>query len=439
MNAWAAPRRQAAPSASSGATLAAERRADVAADAVLAGRRPPALGGAPRTAGADERLQARPDGPGRAVVAPLAAELSGRFGHDFAQVRVHDDARAAAQADALGARAYTLGEDIVFGAGQYRPGHPDGRRLLAHELAHVVQQRGNGPVVQREDKPGEGAADKDPAPAAKLDVSIVLTDEDQDLVEGRTYAKTALRVTDVKDAAAQLKALGAPIGTLYVVSHSSHSGEVQFVGASGTVSWVPIRDLAAALKGQVRIDTVDFRGCNVGNAGAELASFRGAVGAQSAKGSTCYAYIQHVTPLTLDGAEITRPDQIPKGRQEAFNRALMRQLQGMRSEDGKPVADCLLGLKPGERATRKNLDKVWRQYWANAGHLIASWGSPDYNATWQEGSICTNHMTASTKPCAVVEKTAPAASRSSSSAGSGHGAPQVVPGAEVAPAREADR
>jgi hypothetical protein len=73
--------------------------------------------------------------------------MGGRFGHDFSRVRVHTDEGAAASARALGARAYTVGPDIVFGAGEYRPGTREGRWLLAHELAHVAQ--GGGRVATR--------------------------------------------------------------------------------------------------------------------------------------------------------------------------------------------------------------------------------------------------------------------------------------------------
>ena len=64
-----------------------------------------------------------------------------RFGHDFGAVKVHDDARAAGAARTLTARAFTIGDRIVFGPGEFSPQTGDGRRLLAHELAHVVQQR----------------------------------------------------------------------------------------------------------------------------------------------------------------------------------------------------------------------------------------------------------------------------------------------------------
>lgn len=73
------------------------------------------------------------------------SEMAARFGHDFSQVRIHTDARASETADTLGANAFTVGTDIVFGRGHYAPGSADGERLLAHELTHVVQQSQSGP------------------------------------------------------------------------------------------------------------------------------------------------------------------------------------------------------------------------------------------------------------------------------------------------------
>jgi hypothetical protein len=78
-----------------------------------------------------------------------------RFGEDFKDVRIHHDARAEARAEALSARAFTIGADIHFGRGEYMPGTLTGRRLLGHELAHVVQQRQAGPQVQRQPVLGE--------------------------------------------------------------------------------------------------------------------------------------------------------------------------------------------------------------------------------------------------------------------------------------------
>jgi 3D (Asp-Asp-Asp) domain-containing protein len=67
-----------------------------------------------------------------------------RFGHDFSQVRAHCDAKADLSARAVHANAYTVGREIVFRSDLYRPDTPDGKRLLAHELTHVVQQRESG-------------------------------------------------------------------------------------------------------------------------------------------------------------------------------------------------------------------------------------------------------------------------------------------------------
>lgn len=91
----------------------------------------------------------------------LRSHFESRFGRDFGHVRVHTDGEAATAARAVQARAYTAGHNIVFGHGEYAPSTTAGRRLLAHELVHVVQQgtgatRGSGaarpPVtVQREE------------------------------------------------------------------------------------------------------------------------------------------------------------------------------------------------------------------------------------------------------------------------------------------------
>lgn len=77
------------------------------------------------------------------------AFMESRFGHDFSQVQVHTDGRAAESAEAVDARAYTVGSNIVFGAGQYQPETLSGRRLLAHELVHAIQQSRAG--GQRQD------------------------------------------------------------------------------------------------------------------------------------------------------------------------------------------------------------------------------------------------------------------------------------------------
>lgn len=80
---------------------------------------------------------------GRALDQQTRSFFEPRFGRDFGNVRIHHDANATELAQGLGAKAFTIGRDIVFGGGQYAPETETGRRLLAHELTHVLQQ---GPV-----------------------------------------------------------------------------------------------------------------------------------------------------------------------------------------------------------------------------------------------------------------------------------------------------
>jgi hypothetical protein len=78
--------------------------------------------------------------PGQPLDLTTRAFMEQRFGHDFGQVRVHTDARSAQSARSVGALAYTVGRDIVFGPGQFEPGTTFGKQLLAHELTHTLQQ-----------------------------------------------------------------------------------------------------------------------------------------------------------------------------------------------------------------------------------------------------------------------------------------------------------
>jgi len=91
--------------------------------------------------------------PGRPLDQETRAFMEPRFGHDFSRVRVHDDSLAAESARAVHASAYTVGRDVVFAAGQHNPQTGAGRGLLAHELAHTVQQAGAAVGLQRQTPP----------------------------------------------------------------------------------------------------------------------------------------------------------------------------------------------------------------------------------------------------------------------------------------------
>lgn len=116
---------------------------------VPAGRRPPDRSTAPA------RVVA---GPGQALHPAVSGEMSHRFGVDFSAVRVHADDAAAQSARSVGAAAYALGSHLVFGAGNYAPQSASGRQLLAHELAHVVQQSRGGSALDAELRADAAAA-----------------------------------------------------------------------------------------------------------------------------------------------------------------------------------------------------------------------------------------------------------------------------------------
>ena len=84
-------------------------------------------------------------GGGSPLPDEVRAEMQGRLGHDFGDVRVHNDSRAHESAQAVNAHAYTVGSNVVFQRDRYDPATTEGKTMLAHELTHVVQQR-SGPV-----------------------------------------------------------------------------------------------------------------------------------------------------------------------------------------------------------------------------------------------------------------------------------------------------
>jgi hypothetical protein len=138
-----------------------ERDADrMADDAVGARSARPAPSNVP-TAGEGHGIAAPPvvqdtlRTPGQPLDTATRAFFEPRFGRDFSGVRVHADDNAAQSARAIGAEAYTAGSHTAFAAGRYAPQSADGRHLLAHELAHVVQQNGSGGEVVRRYEAGE--------------------------------------------------------------------------------------------------------------------------------------------------------------------------------------------------------------------------------------------------------------------------------------------
>ena len=129
-----------------------EHEADRVAEQVLAKPARPHVSGAPpriqrfsgqssgQTGAAPASVDRALASPGRPLDPALRQDMEHRFGQDFSRVRVHSDVASEMSARQLDAYAYTSGYDIVFGSGRFAPATPAGRRLLAHELTHVVQQ-----------------------------------------------------------------------------------------------------------------------------------------------------------------------------------------------------------------------------------------------------------------------------------------------------------
>lgn len=188
------------------------------------GARPPARGTV-----VGEALQSS----GQALDPRTRSFMETRLGHDFGDVRVHAGPAAARSADGLSANAYTVGSDIVFGADRFDPSSSAGRRLLAHELAHVVQQRRAGqPALQRDEKKdppkdtAQPAAPAQPDPASAF-FHVVVRDKGLDLGGG-------VLVTDL--AAAKGTMLKRKVDKPWTLVLAIHASENR-LGAQAPPDW----------------------------------------------------------------------------------------------------------------------------------------------------------------------------------------------------------
>ncbi len=136
--------------------------------------------------------------PGQSLDRETRTFMEPRFGHDFSHVQIHSDARAAESARSVNAAAFTVGEQIVFGTGQYSPGTSAGRRLMAHELSHVVQQNGNtsnpstiglGPAGSSAEMEAESAAQTIAGPSANPHLAASIGSSLQRKVEMRDVGR----------------------------------------------------------------------------------------------------------------------------------------------------------------------------------------------------------------------------------------------------------
>ncbi|HEX3820332.1 MAG TPA: DUF4157 domain-containing protein, partial [Candidatus Sulfotelmatobacter sp.] len=193
--------------------------------------------------------------PGRPLDHATRTLMESGFGYDLSRVQIHAGSRAAASANAIGARAYTVGSQIVFGAGEYTPATHAGSRLIAHELTHVIQQN-TSPVralVQR-----QPIKTSKPSVPRQDYVFIMGADPKGTRNPFFTYAKIyfkahlphAIFVEDKRTLTDLLDwislNINVPIGNLYIVSHGNEDGTL-FFGLDSSKANTNVVDLREAL------------------------------------------------------------------------------------------------------------------------------------------------------------------------------------------------
>ncbi|HET7113826.1 MAG TPA: DUF4157 domain-containing protein, partial [Pyrinomonadaceae bacterium] len=126
--------------------------------------------------GADPETIKSQLGSGRSLDGSAKSQMESAFGANFSSVRIHTDAKAQALSNSLNARAFTIGSDIAFGAGEYNPGTLVGDALIAHELAHVAQQQGgeSGATLPLQKGHGDSSALEDDADNAAVGAVVGL-------------------------------------------------------------------------------------------------------------------------------------------------------------------------------------------------------------------------------------------------------------------------
>ncbi len=165
--------------------------------------------------------------PGRPLDGPTRRTMEARFGYDFSAVRVHDDARAAATVRGIEAAAFTVGEEVAFDTGRFDPAGQEGKRLLAHELAHVVQQSGER---------GEARVGDVPAGGRPLDPEL------RDWFEQRLDLDLgSVSVHDGPDAAASARRRGAKA---YTIGSDVVFGDGQYRPETAPGRWLLAHELA---------------------------------------------------------------------------------------------------------------------------------------------------------------------------------------------------
>lgn len=353
---------------------ALEREADTMADQVMRKDAPVqrASGGA---GSAPEPPSGVVPAGGRELDAATRAFMEPRFGFDFSGVRIHDGPAGAQSAHDVNARAYTVGQHLVFGAGEFAPATHEGRRLIAHELAHVVQQAGTGLALQRDKK--DETKDPKQATTTSQDLAVVFGDDEGLSTMASVLAKDVpvVVVRTADDLAKELKRIKGPLKTLYFFAHMTPEGDLMF-HTSSKQDYVTAEKIAEKVKGAVQVENLNFQGCDIAQAPMEMNRIAVSLKATKSRGSTCTLVEQTAPPVKVNGKPIIRQEQLMDTSVKA---AFEKGLKDARALFVDKKKKCILN------------DTV-EGYFQAGGKLIAHWANPGSMADptgWDDTkSIC---------------------------------------------------
>lgn len=311
--------------------------------------------------------------PGRPLEPSMRQDMEGRFGHDFSQVRVHTGSAAEQSAKDVNAHAYTMGHNVVFGGSQDAPQTSRGRWLLAHELAHVVQQTAaKSPPSLLQRAPGDKKQKKE---KKRRDVVVYGEGWKGASSLARVVSRGALRIEamSVNDLKTELSKIDFPVGTVYFIAHSKSNGSLKFSDGEG---YVEPANIASKLQGAIPVENtpegVDFRGCSVGTTPAAMDQIRTAMGAKSVLAGTCFAVIKRSEPIKIDEKEITKSSDVTKTNLTLFKKLKRKTFANFDPEEQK----CIL-------------NKSDKGFFAAGGRFVSLFYNKQFTGDFTPGeSVC---------------------------------------------------
>jgi len=279
----------------------------------------------PEHANVKAKMESGALGSGQTIDPATLQKLAVTPDQDNSKVKVHTGADAAELAERVNANAFTYDNDIVFNQGQYQPHTSAGESLLAHELAHVAQQR-EAKRLQRQPKPGAT-----PTTQTRQDVVVIVGRPSMTIPKNETAEEKEQMVTwqsaaralsphvfeglTVDKAFAGLKKFNQPIGKLYIIAHADSSG-IGEVAADGSGVSTTTADLtkrisqATGLLGNRKPDSVEMLSCFGGGSPKTMGKIGKSLGATS---------IRAPVQMTVVSGQIIKINGKPLTKQQIAN------------------------------------------------------------------------------------------------------------------------